>query len=184
MDKHILYVQDIEAIGVYAIHNKKNDKYYIGSSTNIKVRQEMHKTKMMRLDAINSKIKEDLKSFYDLENFEFLILEILPDNTITDMELREREAFYIKKYDAYNGYNDKFPAPTKLSKNNALLKCKKTRKTPQEIPIISEKSNIELVDSLLSFHEHIVENNGKGMVSLMAIIKYYILDRMANGTEK
>ena len=29
MKKHIIEVPDVEAVGVYAIHNKKNDKYYM-----------------------------------------------------------------------------------------------------------------------------------------------------------
>jgi hypothetical protein len=36
MKKHIIEVPDIEAVGVYAIHNKKNDKYYIGSRVCLK----------------------------------------------------------------------------------------------------------------------------------------------------
>ena len=182
MGKHILYVQDIEAIGVYAIHNKKNDKYYIGSSTNIKVRQEMHKAKMMRLDAVNSKIKEDLKSFYDLENFEFLILEIFPDNFITDTELRKREAFFIKKYNAYDGYNINPPWKTKMAQDNQLLKCKKKNaKSKLKNHDIEKCSDIELVDHLLSVYKDIVLHNGEGMCTLFAILKYFILVRMQDG---
>lgn len=180
--KDMLPIYDAEVIGVYAIHNKKNNKFYIGSSTNVKKRQEVHKTKMMRLDAINSKIKEDLKSFYDLENFEFLILEIFPDNTITGEQLREKEAFYIKKYNAYNGYNINPPWATKLSQNNRLLECKK-EKVSSNIPILENQSNLELLDYLLHFSKEIEKRN-LDAPGLVTIIKYNILLRMANGTEK
>ncbi|EEG89679.1 hypothetical protein COPCOM_02664 [Coprococcus comes ATCC 27758] len=32
-------------------------------------------------------------------------METFDDYEITETKLRERESFYIKKYDAYNGYN-------------------------------------------------------------------------------
>ena len=48
---------------------------------------------------------EDLKTEDDIKNFEFLILETFNDYEITETKLREREAYYIKKYNAYNGYN-------------------------------------------------------------------------------
>ena len=31
MKKHIIEVPDVEAVGVYAIHNKKNDKYCLSN---------------------------------------------------------------------------------------------------------------------------------------------------------
>lgn len=34
--QHIIDVPDVPKIGVYAIRNKKNNKYYVGSSSNIK----------------------------------------------------------------------------------------------------------------------------------------------------
>ena len=96
MKKHIIEVPDVEAVGVYAIHNKKNDKYYIGSSVNVKTRLKTHQRNMEKLQGSNLKMDEDLKTFEDLENFEFIILKPFPDFTITDYDLREAEEGFIK----------------------------------------------------------------------------------------
>ena len=32
---HVLEIPEVRKVGVYAIHNKENNKYYVGSSTNI-----------------------------------------------------------------------------------------------------------------------------------------------------
>lgn len=96
MKKHIIEVPDVEAVGVYAIHNKKNDKYYIGSSVNVKTRLKTHQRNMEKLQGSNLKIDEDLKTFEDLENFEFIVLKTFPDFTITDYDLREAEEGFIK----------------------------------------------------------------------------------------
>ena len=73
MKKHIIEVPDVEAVGVYAIHNRKNDKYYVGSSVNIKTRLKTHQRNMEKLQGSNLKIDEDLK------NFEFIVLKTFPD---------------------------------------------------------------------------------------------------------
>lgn len=109
MKKHIIEVPDVEAVGVYAIHNRKNDKYYVGSSVNIKTRLKTHQRNMEKLQGSNLKIDEDLKTFEDLENFEFIVLKTFPDFTITDYDLREAEEEFIKKYNAYHGYNSQPP---------------------------------------------------------------------------
>lgn len=99
--KHIINVPDVEAVGVYAIHNKKNDKYYIGSSVNVKTRLKTHQRNMEKLQGSNLKMDEDLKTFEELNDFEFLVLKTFPDNAITDYELRKTEKEFIEKYEAY-----------------------------------------------------------------------------------
>ena len=180
--KYILYIQPVEAVGVYAIHNKENGKYYIGSSVNIKHRQEMHKKQMMRLEAPNIKIKKDLNSFSDLTKFEFLILEIFPDNTITESFLRNREEFYIKKYDAYNnGYNTYCPKNTGHIKQGELLKCKILSKNTIDLSFLESESDAEILDTFLNFSSYeIKDKSNTDLVSLSAVIKYIILERMAN----
>lgn len=42
--QHIIDVPDVPKIGVYAIRNKKNNKYYVGSSSNIKARMKTHRS--------------------------------------------------------------------------------------------------------------------------------------------
>lgn len=73
--KHIINVPDVQAVGVYAIHNKKNNKYYVGSSVNVKTRLKTHQRNMEKLQGSNLKMDEDLKTFEDLKNFEFIVLK-------------------------------------------------------------------------------------------------------------
>ena len=110
--QHIIQVPDVKKVGVYAIYNKFNDKYYVGSSVNINSRMKSHRSNIEKLNGSNLKMDEDLKSENDIKNFEFIVLETFEDFEITDLELRNREAFYINKYDAYNGYNVSSRPPT------------------------------------------------------------------------
>lgn len=103
--QHIIQVPDIKKVGVYAIHNKTTGKYYVGSSSNVNSRLKTHRSNIEKLYGSNMKMDEDLKTEDDIKNFEFLILETFNDYEITETKLREREAYYIKKYNAYNGYN-------------------------------------------------------------------------------
>ena len=103
--QHIIQVPDIKKVGVYAIHNKTTGKYYVGSRSNVNSRLKTHRSNIEKLYGSNMKMDEDLKTEDDIKNFEFLILETFNDYEITETKLREREAYYIKKYNAYNGYN-------------------------------------------------------------------------------
>lgn len=103
--QHIIQVPDIKKVGVYAIHNKTTGKYYVGSSSNVNARLKTHRSNIEKLYGSNMKMDEDLKTEDDIKNFEFLILETFNDYEITETKSREREAYYIKKYNAYNGYN-------------------------------------------------------------------------------
>ena len=95
--EHYIIVPDVEKIGVYAIFNRKTNKYYVGSSVNIKRRMKEHRKKIESLDGSNIKIGEDLKTAEDIKNFSFIVLETFEDYTITEGELRSKEAFYIEK---------------------------------------------------------------------------------------
>lgn len=67
--QHIIDVPDVPKIGVYAIRNKKNNKYYVGSSSNIKARMKTHRSNLERLYGSNTKMDEDLKSKDDIIYF-------------------------------------------------------------------------------------------------------------------
>lgn len=103
--KHIIEIPEVRKVGVYAIHNKENNKYYVGSSTNIYNRMKTHRKNIENMIGSNLKMREDLKSEEDIKNFEFIVLETFEDFQITDIELRKKEEEYIKKYNAYDGYN-------------------------------------------------------------------------------
>lgn len=178
MKKHIIEVPDVEAVRVYAIHNKKNDKYYIGSSVNVKTRLKTHQRNMEKLQGSNLKMDEDLKTFEDLENFEFIILKTFPDFTITDYDLREAEEGFIKKYNAYHGYNNEFckPVSTGFYGKNELLKCKKAREKSYkklEFSDIEKMTDYEIVNTLI-----IVCEKPEEYRTLISMLKYQILHRM------
>lgn len=176
--KHIINVPDVEAVGVYAIHNKKNDKYYIGSSVNVKTRLKTHQRNMEKLQGSNLKMDEDLKTFEELNDFEFLVLKTFPDNTITDYELRKTEKEFIEKYEAYKGYNNEShePVSTGFYSKNELLRCKKTRpKAYKKLDHsdISKMTDYELVNALIITSEKPEEYR-----TLISMLKYQILLRM------
>lgn len=111
---------EIHKPGVYAIHNKRNDKYYIGSTNDLCNRTKTHRQNMYN-GTVNMKMLPDLiKGAHD---FEFLALEVFEDGEITESYLRRREGYYIKKYQSdYSGYNSycHMPAPHPV-KGNSLV---------------------------------------------------------------
>lgn len=83
---------------VYSIHNKKLNKYYVGSTVNMCMRLYNYiKSHIYR-------IRKSCHRFVTLDNideFELLILDKTDEE-----ELRNREVEYIELYDSYNsGYN-------------------------------------------------------------------------------
>ena len=84
--------------GIYKIENKINGKVYIGQSINIERRWKNHK--------IYSKIDDELLyneiREYGIENFDWYIIE-----ECNEIELRDKEKYYIKKYNSIfpYGYN-------------------------------------------------------------------------------
>lgn len=48
-------IPDAEYIGIYAIRNKRNGKYYIGSASNITARLEQHEVEIRLRKGINKK---------------------------------------------------------------------------------------------------------------------------------
>lgn len=97
--------------GVYAIHNKMNDKYYIGSSMNIHNRTRIHRNMIFTYGSINTKMSKDVKTSKDIENLEFMQLYIF-DSNVSEKELRYKEHEFIIQLDSINnGYNTCKPKP-------------------------------------------------------------------------
>lgn len=87
-------------IGIYAIHNKINDKYYIGQTKNINQRWIQHRSRLKCHTHENCHLQASY-DLYGVDNFEYLVLEECAEN-----ELDKKEQYYIEKYNAYtNGYN-------------------------------------------------------------------------------
>lgn len=91
-------------VGIYAIVNKVNGKMYIGQSINITARWKNHR-KTSRNDndkGYHYPLYRAIRK-YDLENFDFIILEICNEE-----ELDDKEIYWIDFYDTTNedkGYN-------------------------------------------------------------------------------
>lgn len=87
-------------IGIYAIHNIKNGKYYIGQSKDIEYRWKQHKSRLKNNKHENKHLQNSYNK-YGFENFEYVLLEECDIE-----ELDRKEILYITKYDSYNnGYN-------------------------------------------------------------------------------
>lgn len=93
-------------MGVYKITNKTNGKIYIGVSTDIENRWNVHRR---IYDKVGDKEYEKTlyKAFrkYGLDSFEFEIIEECEDKDI----MFEREKYWIKELNAkINGYNESY----------------------------------------------------------------------------
>lgn len=88
--------------GIYCIENMINHKKYIGLSKNISQRFSNHKTHLNGGYHINDHLQSAWNK-YGEDNFKFYIIE-----TCCEGELKEKEIYYIKKYQTKNrlyGYN-------------------------------------------------------------------------------
>ena len=98
-------IPQVQKIGIYAIRNKSNNKYYIGSSVNVYNRMLTHARSILRYGGISIHMAKDLKK-KDYKNLEFIVLKTFEDGVITDGELRDKEWEMILKYQSnISGYN-------------------------------------------------------------------------------
>lgn len=86
----VILLIDMNISGIYKIINRVNEKYYVGSSENIKVRWSKHKTCLKYNRHWNSKLQNAWNK-YGKENFEFVIVE----NQIPSAQLLETEQKYL-----------------------------------------------------------------------------------------
>lgn len=115
-------IPEIQKVGVYAIHNKTNDKYYVGSTTNLYHRFSLYYRSFIEGCGINRKMDEDFKSCEQFCDFEIIIIEEFENNEITNLQLRRKEWEYIKKYNAIdNGYNTYMPSIGNIPAHQKLV---------------------------------------------------------------
>lgn len=92
----------IDKTGIYRITNKVNGKSYVGQAVNIGIRWQKHisDSKNVKRPSYEYPICRALRK-YDIENFEFVILEECSIESLND-----REIFWIAELDSFfNGYN-------------------------------------------------------------------------------
>ena len=86
--------------GIYAIHNKVNNKYYIGQAVDINARWIQHRSRLKCQTHENKHLQASYNK-YSKEAFEYIVIE----ECLID-QLDEREMYYVSQYDAYtDGYN-------------------------------------------------------------------------------
>lgn len=102
----IINIPEYNGAGIYKITNIVNGKVYIGSSKHIRDRLKAHQTSF-RGGYCNAKFYEDILAGH---KFTAEVIEELPG--IMFYELRDKEEYYAKKFNAFvAGYNTA-PVPT------------------------------------------------------------------------
>lgn len=178
---HVINVPDVKKIGVYAIHNILNNKYYIGSSVNINARMKSHRSNIENLHGSNLKFNKDLKKESDIKNFEFIVLETFEDFQITEKQLRSREEYYIKMYDAYSGYNveKRPPSINGYFSENEYLVCKDYSKKIKEINAFTIRKMTN--HDIIRMYANLLSENSfdKNRISIF-LIEREMMRRMGN----
>lgn len=86
---------------IYAIENKVNGKMYIGLTTDLKRRFNLHKRKLKNNNHFNKHLQNSFNK-YGRDKFNFKVIE----KNIPKNKLCKKEIGYIKKYKSYKeGYN-------------------------------------------------------------------------------
>jgi len=133
---------------IYQIKNKINNKFYIGSTNNIKKRWNNHRSKLRNGKHENAYLQQAWNK-YGENTFEFIVLEEVNDNNRI-----EREIYYLNETKCYErsiGYNfDKNPTDKSGSKNPFYGK-KHSQEVKQKIKIAAnnrtEETNKRISDS-------------------------------------
>lgn len=175
---HIIDVPHVPKIGVYAIHNKLNDKYYVGSSVNVESRMKSHRSRIEKLNGSNLKFDEDLKKEDDILNFEFIVLETFEDYKVTESDLRQREAYFIEKYNAYNGYNVQGRTPFTngyFGRNELLFAQRNKNHTNAKRLTLDNVLNMTNHELLKRYVKEAANNGSDVAINMM---QYEILKRM------
>lgn len=93
--------------GIYRILNTINNKFYIGSSVNLRKRLYEHR-RLLRLGKHENYHLQNAFTKYGEENFKFEIIEVLKEVPKDIRVLRDLETDYIQKFKSYDqsiGYN-------------------------------------------------------------------------------
>lgn len=125
--------------GIYLIENTINNKKYIGQAQDITKRWNQHKTYYLQ----NSHFATCPKLYaafrkYGIDKFTFSIIE---DCSNKEVDLTEREEYYIRLYDTVEqGYNSVYPTEVLRGENNPNSKL--TLNQVQEIRQLLKNSKL------------------------------------------
>lgn len=87
-------------VGIYCIINKVNNKVYIGESTDVYFRMSTHRRELSKGIHINKHLQAAWNT-YGENNFEFRVLEVLPDDCSADLRFT-KESEWIDRYGGVN----------------------------------------------------------------------------------
>jgi len=159
--------------GIYKITCKVNNKIYIGSAVNLKIRWKRHQNELKNNCHVNL-ILQNAFNKYGLENFNFEIIEIVDDTS----KLFEREQYYLdtlKPFGKY-GFNIKTIAtgggnfenhPNKEEIYRKISKVKRKQKL-----IVSDEHKAYLSEKLSEYYlTHPNPNKNKTLEEIHGIEK-------------
>ena len=130
-------------MGIYAIVNKVNGKYYIGGTNNIHRRWWQHKYSLS-IQKHRSIYLQRAYNQYGIDNFEFKILDILLDKS--EIPIRERYWFDVyKPYLRKNGYNVNPDPETWVGRHHTQETIAKIKLSKQNI---SEETRMKMSASM------------------------------------
>lgn len=110
--------------GIYAIHNKVSDRYYIGSSTNVYLRRISHIAKLRNKDKNCNRHLQASWDKYGEDAFEFLVLECC-ESTQETLEELENKWMDVYRNDGYVLYNVRPAANVNNGIKHSEEACKK-----------------------------------------------------------
>ena len=160
-------------MGVYKIENIKNHKVYIGSSKNIYNRWKQHLSQLKANTHHSIKLQRCYNKLKNKSTLQFSIVEVVNDINI----LKEREQYYIDKYDAFNsGYN----CSEKTDNPKYTLKNKQKAKKHREAKQLYEEFDKLYDENIFRFPQKILtrielkEYKDVGMRKIICLMKLYL----------
>lgn len=96
----------IPDMGIYAIENTITERVYVGSSTNLAKRLDLHRSDIARGYHINGRLRDELEH-YGADVYRYVVLQ----RTHDALELEYLEDLWARRLGAYSadGYNDRQP---------------------------------------------------------------------------
>lgn len=137
-------------VGIYAIKNLKNNKYYVGQSIHIKRRWIEHKSELNNNRHINRHLQFSWNK-YGSKCFKFILLE-----KCLSKELDEKEKYWIQKLNSYEyGYNLDLGGQGIENYKHTDEEINKMRKIQNPLEILQFDLNHQLIKEWIGGSSHI-----------------------------
>lgn len=155
----LILISSMKVCGIYKIINKRNGKFYIGSSTNIKIRWYTHTTQLLRNVHKNIHLQRAWNK-YGRNNFQFQIMEQFGNNfSIKELLQEEQRLLDIycgnpkcynmnKRAFDLNGSNNPFYGKQHTIKTKKILSDIALKRDPNKHPWIGRRHSIESINKI------------------------------------